>query len=543
MSAGAARMIAAIYARKSTEQNVSDDKKSVGARPRARASTRRARAGSSMRRTSTLTTGSPAPSSSGVPGSGGWWLRSSRGRRSRCSSWRRARAWAVKGWRPVTRSSGSSSPACASSTPSTTRSSHSTPRWTKPCSPFRRWPTSWNARERSSAHTTRRGPWRAPGTWPGASASATTTCGSPARTANGGPSSTASTRNRPRWCDASLSSRPLVTASMRSRRCSTRRARRRRGRNRDGRAPGCRHRSTRCCSGSATAASPRGTRRRNESALASTAQAIGPRTSGSSCPRRTSASCRRSYGRRRTPSSRRRGRRWTCTAAAGRCRSICSPSWPGARGATAACTSGFAPAVGVGSPSTPARATSPAARACAAISIWPRWTRSTTRCSSASVRSWRWISRTRWSPACERSSRPRPTPPPTRVRRSRPSSRVSTRSSSAWRTRSRWAAKCGRSCDDSRRSRGAARCSWTHSTRRPRADPAPLSTGAGSNVTRGGCWPSDGRPWPSPGTSRTRVKSCASCSRRRCVSRRFSRRAGGVTGSTVPCHWQVFRQW
>jgi hypothetical protein len=71
MSAGAARMIAAIYARKSTEQNVSDDKKSVGARPRARASTRRARAGSSMRRTSTLTTGSPAPSSSGVPGSGG----------------------------------------------------------------------------------------------------------------------------------------------------------------------------------------------------------------------------------------------------------------------------------------------------------------------------------------------------------------------------------------------------------------------------------------------------------------------------------------
>ena len=29
MSAGAARMIAAIYARKSTEQNVSDDQKSV----------------------------------------------------------------------------------------------------------------------------------------------------------------------------------------------------------------------------------------------------------------------------------------------------------------------------------------------------------------------------------------------------------------------------------------------------------------------------------------------------------------------------------
>ena len=43
------------------------------------------------------------------------------------------------------------------------------------------------------------------------------------------------------------------------------------------------------------------------------------------------------------------------------------------------------PQLGSRSPSTPARATSPAARACAAISIWPRWTRSTTRCSSASV--------------------------------------------------------------------------------------------------------------------------------------------------------------
>ena len=65
-------MIAAIYARKSTEQNgVADEQKSVAGRSSTHASTRRARAGRSPTSMSMSMTESPARSLPTVPGFSG----------------------------------------------------------------------------------------------------------------------------------------------------------------------------------------------------------------------------------------------------------------------------------------------------------------------------------------------------------------------------------------------------------------------------------------------------------------------------------------
>ena len=99
-------MIAAIYARKSTEQHVADDQKSV-TRQIAHACEYAARKGWTVDdRYVYVDDGISGAEFARRPGFVRLMaLRSSRGRRSRCSSCRRGHAWGVTGSRPRTRSS------------------------------------------------------------------------------------------------------------------------------------------------------------------------------------------------------------------------------------------------------------------------------------------------------------------------------------------------------------------------------------------------------------------------------------------------------
>ena len=219
-----------------------------------------------------------------------------------------------------------------------------------------------------------------------------------------------------------------------------------------------------------------------------------------------------------------------------RCRNICCPAWRAARGATAVCTCGTRTRSGAGCTFTRARATSTEARPCAAISSVPRWRPVDDKCSGGiGRRSYAAISRTRWSPRASGVRAPSRAAADPRAARA-PSSRASTRQARAPDGRDRDGRPGADAlCDDSRRSSDAAGAPGRtrHDAReptQPRCRLAPVS-----NVTRGACWQSDWRALPSPGTPRTRVSSCASCSRRRCVSRRFSRSTGGVIGLTAPC--------